>query len=115
ALEAGARALRAQGPWDLGMCLPNSFSSAWLLARAGVRWRRGYAADGRGLLLHDRLSWEAHSKQHRAEAYMHVLPTAVRPQGTVQSFWQEPTHRGTAPDTPGVYSQFDARRAWPVE
>ena len=61
ALEAGVRALRAHGPWDLGICLPNSFSSAWLLARAGVRWRRGYATDGRGFLLHDKLAWEPHS------------------------------------------------------
>ena len=66
ALEAGARALRARGPWDLGLCLPNSFSSAWLFVRAGVRWRRGYATDGRGFLLHDRLAWETHSQQHRA-------------------------------------------------
>ena len=92
ALEAGARALRARGPWDLGMCLPNSFSSAWLFARAGVRWRRGYAADGRGFLLHDKLAWETHSQQHRAEAYVHVLPAAVRPQGPVQHFWEEPAH-----------------------
>jgi heptosyltransferase-2 len=115
ALEAGARALRAQGPWDLGMCLPNSFSSAWLFARAGVRWRRGYAADGRGFLLHDRLAWETYSKQHRAEAYVHVLPAAVRPQGTVQRFWAEPAHCGITTETSGVCDQFDARRAWPVE
>ena len=54
ALEAGARLLRTQGPWDLGLCLPNSFASAWLLARAGVQWRRGYATEGRGLLLHEK-------------------------------------------------------------
>src|SRR5215471_16591262 len=34
ALEAQAKLLRAQRPWDLGLCLPNSFASAWLLARA---------------------------------------------------------------------------------
>jgi heptosyltransferase-2 len=107
ALEAGARALRNRGPWDLGMCLPNSFSSALLLARAGVRWRRGYATDGRGFLLHDRLAWEMYSHQHRAEAYVAVLPAAVRP--------QEPVHYGTTSDIASICSQFDARRAWPVE
>ena len=115
ALEAGARALRARGPWDLGLCLPNSFSSAWLFVRAGVRWRRGYATDGRGFLLHDRLAWETHSQQHRAQAYVHVLPAAVRPQGPIQNFWEESTHDGTTPHTSGVGHQFDARRAWPVE
>ena len=115
ALEAGARTLRTHGPWDLGICLPNSFSSAWLLARAGVRWRRGYATDGRGFLLHDKLAWEPYSKQHRAEAYVQVLPAAVRPQGTAQGFWQEPAHHGTEPDTLGICDQFDARRAWPVD
>ena len=31
ALELGLNFLRKQGPWDLGICLPNSFSAAWLL------------------------------------------------------------------------------------
>ena len=115
ALEAGARALRTRGPWDLGICLPNSFSSAWLFARAGVRWRRGYAADGRSFLLHDKLAWETHSKQHRSEAYVHVLPAAVRPQGPVQSFWTALVQNRTASDAPGVCSQFEAERAWPVD
>src|SRR3954467_6620685 len=35
ALEAGAAAARAKGPWDLGIALPNSFSAAWFLKRAG--------------------------------------------------------------------------------
>ena len=45
----------------------------------------------------------------------HVLPAAVRPQGTVQHFWEEPPHDRTTSDTAGICGQFDARRAWPVE
>src|SRR4051794_40495628 len=41
ALEIGARYIRQEGPWDLGITLPNSLSSAWLLRRAGVTARRG--------------------------------------------------------------------------
>jgi heptosyltransferase-2 len=95
--------------------LPNSFSSAWLFARAGVRWRRGYATDGRGFLLHDRLAWEPHRQQHRAAAYVHVLPAAVRPQGAIQHFWKALAPDGTAPHTPDTGHQFDAPRAWPVD
>ena len=36
---------------DVGILLPNSFRSAWLLKRAGVRERWGYRSDFRGLLL----------------------------------------------------------------
>jgi len=114
ALEAGARLLRTQGPWDLGLCLPNAFSSAWLLARAGVRWRRGYATDGRGFLLHDRLDWKPQAVRHRAEAYACVLPDIVRPHSSVQGFWGEPPQGKSEPDTPGVRNQFDVERAWPV-
>src|SRR5689334_21383909 len=31
ALEHGSESLQKVGPWDLGICLPNSFSSAWLM------------------------------------------------------------------------------------
>jgi heptosyltransferase-2 len=114
ALEAGARLLRTQGPWDLGLCLPNAFSSAWLLARAGVRWRRGYATDGRGWLLHDPLVWKTQASQHRAETYVQVLPDAIRPQDAVQKFWGESGRDASTPRTPDVCDRFDARRAWPV-
>jgi heptosyltransferase-2 len=40
-----------RGRFDLGLLLPNSFGSALVLWRAGVKERWGYATDGRGLLL----------------------------------------------------------------
>ncbi len=36
---------------DIGILLPNSFRSAWLLKRAGVKERWGYRSDFRGALL----------------------------------------------------------------
>src|ERR1700761_2779872 len=48
ALEAGAAQLRAAGPWDLAISLPNSFSAAWLLKRAGAKRVRGFNIDARG-------------------------------------------------------------------
>ncbi len=53
-LARAARELRAER-FDLGVVLPNSFSAAWILWRAGVPRRAGYARNGRSLLLTDRL------------------------------------------------------------
>jgi heptosyltransferase-2 len=41
--------------FDLGILLPNSFRSAWMVWRGGVKRRVGYARGGRGWLLTDRL------------------------------------------------------------
>ena len=41
--------------FDLGILLPNSLRSAWVLWRGGVKRRLGYARGGRGALLTDRL------------------------------------------------------------
>ena len=50
----------------IGILLPNSFSSAWLLKRAGVRERWGYRSDFRGLLLTKRIGRPRH-KVHFGE------------------------------------------------
>lgn len=104
ALEDSARHLRTQGPWALGICLPNAWSAAWLLLRAGVQQRRGYATDGRRWLLHQALRWDVQATRHRADAYVHLLPEDVRPTHTVQDFWQ---HGTAAPVS------FQAASAWP--
>jgi heptosyltransferase-2 len=54
ALLRAAAALRREG-YDLGVLLPNSFSSAWILRLAGVRRILGYARNARSLLLTDRV------------------------------------------------------------
>jgi len=51
ALLAEARALRSRR-FDVGLCLPDSFSSALLMRCAGVRSVVGYRTQGRGALLH---------------------------------------------------------------
>lgn len=117
ALEQGAQLLRAGGPWELGICLPNSFAAAWLLTRAQVQWRRGYAAEGRSWLLHDCLPWSTQASRHRAEAYVHLLPEPVRPHGAVLDFWQALAQEtagaeGGCQHARGVLAQFDAARAW---
>ncbi len=43
--------------FDTAILLTNAFRSAWLAWRAGIRRRVGYARDGRGPLLTDRLRW----------------------------------------------------------
>ena len=48
-----ARALRATERFDIGLCLPDSFSSALLFRLAGVARVVGYRRGGRGALLHE--------------------------------------------------------------
>ena len=44
-----------EGRFEVGVLLPNSFRSAWMLWRGGVGRRLGYARGGRSWLLTDRL------------------------------------------------------------
>jgi heptosyltransferase-2 len=55
ALFREGRALRARR-FDLGICLPDSFSSALLMRLGGVRHIIGYRRNGRGALLHHRVA-----------------------------------------------------------
>ncbi len=50
------RALGSLRRFDLGVCLPDSFSSAFLMRAAGVECVVGYGRSGRGALLHRRIS-----------------------------------------------------------
>jgi heptosyltransferase-2 len=50
AVESIAAGLRRER-FDLGLLLPNSFASAWLMWRAGARQRVGYSRDARRWLL----------------------------------------------------------------
>ncbi|MGE3538425.1 MAG: glycosyltransferase family 9 protein [Candidatus Tectimicrobiota bacterium] len=113
-LEASAHWLRRHGPWDLGLCLPNSFSSAWLLMRAQVAQRRGYATDRRAWLLHESLSWQEHAADHRTAAYVALLPTPVRPQHSVHEFWSLLADRAGVHTGPARQQLFAAARAWPA-
>ncbi|MDR3608100.1 MAG: glycosyltransferase family 9 protein [Oligoflexia bacterium] len=111
ALEQGAAELRAKGPWDLGISLPNSFSAAWTLKRAGAVHRRGFSVDARGWLLTDRLNWTPSEKKHRADAYLDLLPAACSLPAT--EFFGIPASNELDSDIPGEIAEFDAERAWP--
>ncbi len=113
ALEKGAQMLRSQGPWELGFCLPNSFSSAWFLFRAGVELRRGYATDGRSILLNQKLSWERKSVIHRAQAYLELLPPSEVPRPLATEFWGGVSENELDPPIQGVIPEFDAEKEWP--
>jgi len=56
--------------FDLGISLPNSFRSAWMLWRGGVKQRVGYSRGGRSWLLNGRadpVRRSAHQRQADAE------------------------------------------------
>lgn len=61
-LVDGARASRRAGGYDLGLCLPDSFSSALLMRASGVRGLVGYRRSGRGALLDVAVPRTAHRR-----------------------------------------------------
>jgi heptosyltransferase-2 len=63
--------LRAQQA-EVAILLPNSFKSAWLVKRAGVVERWGYAADFRRLML-TRAVARPRRSMHQAEYYQHLV------------------------------------------
>ncbi|MGD9762754.1 MAG: lipopolysaccharide heptosyltransferase II [Candidatus Binatia bacterium] len=70
-------AIRA-GRFDLAIVFPRSFESAFWTALGGVPRRVGYEADGRGLLLTDRVRRSAALlRGHQAHDYLHLLSTTL--------------------------------------
>jgi heptosyltransferase-2 len=69
----------AQGKYDLGILLTNSFSSAWWFAQARIKRRIGFATDMRSLFLTDAVrSPEEIETQHQIKTYGEVLkPLAI--------------------------------------
>ena len=119
ALEESARRIAAAGKktaagdWELGIALPNSLSSAWVMFRAGIKRRRGYQVDGRGLLLHEKEAWAPAAQMHRSDAYLQLLRREGVPELPAAEFWGVPSENELDPGSPGVLPQFDAERAWP--
>jgi heptosyltransferase-2 len=63
-----------QGHWDLGILLPNSFTSAWWFFRGNVKQRLGFRANGRTLLLTKSLSFpKERGKEHLVNTYKRIL------------------------------------------
>jgi heptosyltransferase II len=116
-LDRISKAIGKDRTWDLGISMPNSFSSAWLLYRAGVKIRRGYSTEGRGFLLNEKLPLpdERFGIHHRAQAYLDLLPEDVRPEREVREFWDRLPDDQFDDPIPGEVSQFDADRYWPAK
>ena len=112
-LESAAREIRAQGPWDLAISLPNSLSSAWLLFRSGARIRRGYKVEARGLLFNQALEWDPSPSRHRAQAYVDLLPDEAKPAGEIRSFFGIPPENDLDPGIPGELEFFPIAESWP--
>jgi heptosyltransferase-2 len=66
---AAAKAAIQSGRFDAGILFPNSFRSAWILYRAGVRERWGYPTAGRGLLLTRRSRAKLAKGHHQSDYY----------------------------------------------
>lgn len=113
ALEAGAHELRKLGSWDLGISLPNSFSSAWILLRAQAQERRGYKTDGRGFLLNHGQVWDEVIVRHRAQAYCDLLPVEIRPGTPAKEFWGVPPENELDSGIPGIQEKFRPEISWP--
>jgi heptosyltransferase-2 len=64
-LAADAERLR-KGGFDLAVLLPNSFAAAWLVRRAAIPDRWGYATDGRSMLLSRSVSRPPGGRHHGA-------------------------------------------------
>jgi len=73
------RAVRA----DASVLLPNSFASAWLVRRAGIRERWGFATDLRGRLLTRALPRPAF-RSHQAEYYRRLVHALGVENGAVE-------------------------------
>jgi heptosyltransferase II len=63
-----------QGKYDLGILLPNSFSSAWWFWRGHVEQRIGFASDWRSFLLSHAIDFpKIRGKEHLVETYKRLL------------------------------------------
>ncbi len=63
---------------EVGLLLPNSFSSAWLFFRAGIKERWGYARDLRRCLL-TRAIKPPRKKLHQRDYYLYLLKSLGLP------------------------------------
>jgi heptosyltransferase-2 len=91
---ADARRLRAQGA-DVAILLPNSFAAAWLVKRAAIRDRWGYAADMRALLL-TRAVPPPEGSVHQGGYYQYLTRTLGMTSGALEPALVVPTEATAA-------------------
>jgi heptosyltransferase-2 len=68
---------------DAALLFPNSFASAWMVHRAGIPERMGYARDWRRRLLTRAVKTPGRSV-HQAEYYQHLVRTLDMPSGPLE-------------------------------
>jgi heptosyltransferase II len=117
---------------DLGVLFPNSWRSAWLAWRGGIRRRVGFGRDGRGLLLTDVLAPNSRQVPHpvmdeylrlaqhlecAAPAATTELAVTASDQSLLDQFWQrqssELRSRGVVCLNTG--GAFGPAKNWPTE
>ncbi len=78
-----------KGHYDLGLILPNTFSSAWWFWQGGVTYRIGYSCCGRGMLLTHPLPKPLDvQKQHLVATYKELLaPLGIKPSETLPKLY----------------------------
>lgn len=63
-----------EGKWDLGVLLPNSFTSAWWFFRGNVKRRLGFRANGRSLFLTHGVPFpKERGTEHLVTTYKRIL------------------------------------------
>ena len=67
-----ASARLAEGRFDLGVLLPNSWRSAWQFRRAGIPERWGFGSGARRLLLSQAVA-RPRARMHQADYYRHLV------------------------------------------
>jgi heptosyltransferase-2 len=92
--SADAQRLRALR-FDLAILLPNSFASAWLVKRAGIRHRWGYAADMRTSLL-TRSAPRPRESLHQGAYYQHLTRALGLTSGPLEPMLSIPDDAKTA-------------------
>lgn len=112
-LSSFAAEVKEKGPWDWGISLPNSISSAFLLWKVGVKNRVGYAWDGRSVLLNHRLKWNADPAIHRSQAYLSLLAPMTGEKLDSEDFWTQAAENELDPPIPGELDRFEPKKSWP--
>lgn len=117
-----AKRVRAHG-YRSAVVLPPSFSSAAVMAFAGIPYRRGTATNARGLLLSDAIAVDP-GTMHRASLYWllatgHLPPTPPVPSlvpDTASAVRWGSLSRGSSRGAIGIFPGSNASsRRWPVE
>ncbi len=83
AASGGDAHVLAQGQFDAALLLPNSFASAWIVHRARIPERWGYAGDGRSRFLTRAIARPAGSR-HQAAYYQALVNALGMPNGPIR-------------------------------